>query len=116
MHSAQSGIRFLVLFACAFLATGSWAADFTLSPLKAGGIYKLGERAGWIVEPAGAPVGGYTYALRKNNLEVLKSGTLDLSTTSTIDVQLNEPATLFLEIKGASAEVKPIVAGAAIAP
>ncbi|MFL6549453.1 MAG: acetylxylan esterase [Povalibacter sp.] len=106
----------VLLVAAGLIALATQAADFTLVPLKSGGIYALGEHAGWTVSPTGAPASGYTYSLKKNNLDVIKSGSLDLSTTSTIDVQLNEAATLYLEIKGPNAEVKPIVAGAAIAP
>jgi cephalosporin-C deacetylase-like acetyl esterase/lysophospholipase L1-like esterase len=116
MLMARTFARTFTVLVFALLAAASHAADFTLVPLNPGGIYKLGENAGWTVSPSGAPVGGYSYSLRKNNLDVLKTGTLDLSGTSVIDVRLNEPATLFLEIKGPNAEDKPIVAGAAIAP
>jgi cephalosporin-C deacetylase-like acetyl esterase/lysophospholipase L1-like esterase len=116
MLMARTFARTFTVLVFALLAAASHAADFTLVPLNPGGIYKLGESAGWTVSPSGAPVGGYSYSLRKNNLDVLKTGTLDLSGTSVIDVRLNEPATLFLEIKGPNAEDKPIVAGAAIAP
>jgi cephalosporin-C deacetylase len=116
MLMARTLARTFTVLVFALLAAASHAADFTLAPLNPGGIYKLGESAGWTVSPSGAPVGGYTYELRKNNLDVLKSGTLDLSATSVIDVRLNEPAMLFLEIKGPAAEAKPTVAGAAVAP
>jgi len=98
-------------------ARSSFAQDLALSPLKPGGIYERGEKAGWhVTPPAGAPAKGYTYALRKNNLDVIKSGDLDTSHPTTIETTLDEPAMLFLEVRSPAPDAKPQVAGAAIAP
>jgi cephalosporin-C deacetylase len=98
-------------------ARSSLAQELTLTPFKPGGIYARGEKAGWsVTAPAGAPAKGYTYSLRKNNLDVIKSGELDTSHPTTIETTLDEPAMLFLEIRAAAPDAKPQVAGAAIAP
>jgi cephalosporin-C deacetylase-like acetyl esterase/lysophospholipase L1-like esterase len=111
-----------------------WAQQPTLTPFKAGGIYALGETAGWTVTlPAGtAPSGEYSYTIRKNNFEVLRSGKLDLSQPATIEATVDEPAMLYVEVKAADpagiptaganvgatagANMGAIVVGAAIAP
>jgi cephalosporin-C deacetylase-like acetyl esterase/lysophospholipase L1-like esterase len=125
MSKARSLAHSLTFALLALFAIGSQGAEFTLVPINPSGIYKLNEPAGWRVVPSGTPSSGtpssgtptgYTYTLKKNNLEVLKSGTLDPAATSVIDVRLTEPAMLYLEIKGAATEEKPIVAGAAVAP
>ncbi|MCA1613956.1 MAG: hypothetical protein LC800_07365, partial [Acidobacteria bacterium] len=57
------------------------AQRLTLTPYKASGIYGAGERVGWTAAlPQGAARGErYAYTVRKNNQDVLKTGTLDLS-------------------------------------
>jgi cephalosporin-C deacetylase-like acetyl esterase len=90
-----------------------------VTPLKASGIYDLGEQAGWIVSvPPGlpAPIDGYTYSIKKNNVETIKSGRLDLSNGSlTLGVVLKEPAMLYLQIDVPGRRQGPAY-GAAIAP
>ena len=52
------------------------------TPRNATGIYALGDTVAWTATlPAGrrAQPGGYLYKIRKNNLEVLETGTLDFS-------------------------------------
>ncbi len=87
-------------------------------PFKEGGIYALGEKAGWTVSaPAGSTLAGsYTYEIRKNNLDVIKTGTFDLARPATIETTLNEPAMLYVEVKGPAADAQPFALGAAIAP
>ena len=60
----------------------------TFTPFHANGLYKAGERYGWTVR---APMGmstqdplAYDYTIRENNLNVLASGTVDLSSGSAI--------------------------------
>ena len=95
-------------------------AQLAFAPLNKSGIYAPGERAGWTVTlPAGntAPAGGYAYTLKKNGLEVIKSGKLDLAAGSaSIETTLVEPAMLFLEVLPAAADGRRNIAGAAIAP
>lgn len=98
------------------------AQELAITPFKASGVYERGEKAGWIVEPAAAAAAtAYRFELRKNNLEVIQSGTLDLSRPATIEARLNEPAMLFLELTPTDAAAtdsaaKRQVAGAAVAP
>jgi cephalosporin-C deacetylase len=99
------------------------AQQIVLEPYKSSGIYEPGETAGWSVHPADgttAPRGAYHYTIKKNNQDVIKTGNLDLdSDKKSVEAKLNEPAMLYLELAppaGNGREVRPIVAGAAIAP
>ncbi len=114
----------LVLLAGAQLCS---AQEVTLAPFKPSGIYSLGERAGWTVSaaPGAASNGAYTYTVRKNDLDVIKTGKLDLADgPGSIEVTLAEPAMLYAQILPASGASKDaasgaprqIVAGAAVAP
>ncbi|ACB73776.1 acetylxylan esterase [Opitutus terrae] len=102
------------------LLTASHAAPAVLQPLKASGIYDLGEKAGWTVTmPADAtlPTGGYNYTIKKNDTTTLASGPLDPSGGPVeIAVTLNEPAMLFAEVTSAAGEADRAIAGAAVAP
>ncbi|HEY5808516.1 MAG TPA: acetylxylan esterase, partial [Povalibacter sp.] len=107
------------LLSVLLIATSAFGAEGpVLTPLKPGGVYALGERAGWTVSvPAGAKLSGeYSYKLKKNNFDVIKSGRLKLSQRSTIEISLNEPAMLYLEVTGPEKGAKPVAYGAAIAP
>ncbi len=73
-----------------------------VTPFSQGGIYRLNEKAGWNISlPDGStPASGeYKFTLKKNNFEIIKSGTLDLANgKATIEAELPEPATLYLQI------------------
>jgi cephalosporin-C deacetylase len=116
-------------------ASPIYAQQLKLTPYNASGIYDIGQKAGWTVSAAGdtsAPSGNFAYTIKKNNLNSIKSGNFVLSSsTASIDVALDEPAMVFLEITpsadssadgspGAGAAPKGgrnrIVAGAAVAP
>lgn len=101
------------------------APPIKLTPYKPSGIYVLGEPVGWkVVMPAGAhPEGDYTFTAKKNNLDVIKTGHLDLAEgNASIELTLNEPAMVYVEVFRAAASAaeaskeKPIVVGAAVAP
>jgi len=70
------------------------------------------------MRPAGAalPADGFSYALKKNNSEVIQSGDLALASgRATIETTLNEPAMIYVEVSPRGG--KPCaVAGAAVAP
>jgi cephalosporin-C deacetylase-like acetyl esterase len=89
-----------------------------VTPYRASGIYALREKAGWTVTiPTGATVheGGLAYVIKKNNQVVIQSGTLDLSSgNGRVEVTVNEPAMLFMELTPPGG--KPMAFGAAIAP
>src|SRR5689334_9397340 len=56
-----------------------------LTPYSASGIYDVGEKAGWKISAAddtSAPSAGFAYAIKKNNLNVIKSGNFDLSSST----------------------------------
>jgi cephalosporin-C deacetylase-like acetyl esterase/lysophospholipase L1-like esterase len=77
------------------------AQELTITPYKASGIYRAGEKVGWKVTlPQGVvPTREYAYTVKKNNLELIKTGKLELSAgTETIEVTLDEPAMVFVEI------------------
>ncbi|HEV2448235.1 MAG TPA: acetylxylan esterase [Candidatus Sulfopaludibacter sp.] len=113
-----------VLGALLLAAISAAAQSPTFTPFHENGIYALGEKAGWTVKaPEGSAEGHYFYVIRKNNLDVIQKGMLDLSSgAATIEASLNEPAMLYVEvIPGASpdagaAKTTPIHLGAAIAP
>jgi cephalosporin-C deacetylase-like acetyl esterase/lysophospholipase L1-like esterase len=79
-------------------------------------IYEPGQKVGWKIEATenGSPL---TYHLRKNNFATLAEGELDLADgDANVEVTVDEPAMVFLEIKS-QGEEKPIdIAGAAVAP
>lgn len=109
--------RFRSLFALVgFASSLCCAAELEFTPFKPGGIYALGEKAGWTVNAPADASGTYTYTIKKNNWEVIDSGTLDLSRPATIEATLNEPAMLYVEVDDGD-EATPVRAlGAAIAP
>jgi cephalosporin-C deacetylase len=107
------------------LAAADWcpAQQLALTPYRASGIYDLGERVGWTATlPSGAaPAGTYAYVVKKNNLDVIKRGTLDLAAgRAAIEVTLKEPAMVYVEVSpggtGTAAGSAVLVVGAAVAP
>src|SRR6476620_6591852 len=72
------------------------AEQLKVTPYKSSGIYAHGEKAGWTLtrsadgaksEPA------YAYTIKKNNLDLIKSGSLDLSSgKANIEATSDEPA------------------------
>ncbi len=92
------------------------AQQLTFTPYKTSGIYAVGEKVGWTVSKVqGAPVDNYTYAIKKNNQVVIKTGILDLSTgRPSIEVTLDEPAMVYVGISSPGGETFAV--GAAVAP
>ena len=99
------------------------AQQLTFTPYKASGIYAVGEKVGWTaaLPPGATPTAGYTYAVRKNNQDVLKTGTLDFSSgRAVIETTLDEPAMVYVQVttpggtgQGSGAG---LALGAAVAP
>ena len=101
----------LALRAAPLQAPGARVA--TVTPLKASGVYALGEKAGWKV---GGPAGTYHYVLKRDNKDVVQTGDLDLATgEKRIEATLNEPAMLYLELTSPKGGL-PATYGAAVAP
>jgi cephalosporin-C deacetylase-like acetyl esterase len=93
--------------------------QLSFTPYHKSGVYDLGEKAGWTVtlpHDAPPPAGSFTYAIKKNNSDTIKTGVLDLSSGSaTIETTLGEPAMLYVEVN-AGGGAPAIHLGAAIAP
>ncbi len=103
------------------LASLAQAQQLTFVPFHSTGIYRLGEKAGWTVsapKDASAPTTKYTYEIKKNNFDAIKTGTLDLSSgTATIEATLQEPAMLYVTVTAEGAPPASAVhLGAAVAP
>jgi cephalosporin-C deacetylase len=89
------------------------AQQITLTPFKASGIYDIGEKVGWKIV---GPAGDYTYTIKKNNFDTIKTGKFDLSAESAmIEVTLDEPAMVYAQVSSVGGEKIPAV-GAAVAP
>jgi cephalosporin-C deacetylase-like acetyl esterase/lysophospholipase L1-like esterase len=97
------------------------AQQLTLTPFNPTGIYRIGERAGWTASLAkGASAAGYSYRVKKNDQAIIKSGALEfIDGKASIQVTLDEPAMLYLEVfrsSGGNQMTDKLAAGAAIAP
>jgi cephalosporin-C deacetylase-like acetyl esterase len=107
------GLAFLVVPWCAI------AQEIVVRPVKAGGVFDVGEKIEWTVEAKGTPkIGKATYALKMGGYTVVMNGELDLAAGPvTVDARLDEPGTMLLEVKArpADKEVKGL-GGAAVAP
>lgn len=94
------------------LATsGVQAPKPVLTPFHPNGIYHLGEKTGWHVNPSGA-TGKWTYTIKENNKEIIKSGKID---AGDIEVSVTEPAMLYLQLSSPEGG-RPLTYGAAIEP
>ena len=95
--------------------------QLSFTPFKPTGIYDIGEKVGWTITPPAAvahPATVYNYVIRKNNLDVISSGKIDLSSgRATIETVLNEPAMVYVQVREADATTGPSInLGAAVAP
>lgn len=109
-------IALIFLLAAAHLCS---AQQLTLTPYKASGIYGVGEKVGWTASlPQGAvSTGGYGYTVKKNNQDVIKTGNLDFSMgRNTIEVTVDEPAMVYVQISSPGGSGKSLAVGAAVAP
>ena len=112
----------LVLFLFLAGAHTSFAQSLVTVPFKSSGIYGIGEKVGWTVSlPQGGQASGdYTYTIKKNNFDVIKTGKLDFSSGSaTVEVTLDQPAMVYVQISSPGDGIggqAPITLGAAVAP
>src|SRR5919112_2783592 len=101
-NPVRTVITAFVLILCAAQLCPAQQSTFT--PYKPSGIYAVGEKVGWTaaLPPGAAPAAGYTYTVRKNNQDVIKTGALDFSsgraTTPNIEVTLDEPAMVYVQV------------------
>src|ERR1044072_1683620 len=119
---ARRHFVFKIIAASIFLQAAAHlcsAQQLTLTPYKASGIYGVGEKVGWTASlPQGAvSTGDYAYTIRKNNQDVIKTGSLDFSAGRTsIEVTLDEPAMIYVQISSHGDSGKGMAVGAAVAP
>jgi cephalosporin-C deacetylase-like acetyl esterase/lysophospholipase L1-like esterase len=119
---ARRHFVFKILAASIFLQAAAHlcsAQQLTLTPYKASGIYGVGEKVGWTASlPQGAvSTGDYAYTIKKNNQDVIKTGSLDFSAGRTsIEVTLDEPAMIYVQISSHGDSGKGMAVGAAVAP
>src|SRR6185312_7119561 len=94
------------LAACALAvlrsASAADAQRLVFKPFNADGIYALGEKVGWTVTPVPGttpPKGRFSYTIKSNDLDVVKTGTFDLgSGTATIETTFDRPAMLYVTV------------------
>src|ERR1700722_13173631 len=128
IRARQCAFRIIpVLFLFQAITQIGSAQQIALTPYKASGIYDVGEKVGWAISlPQGAtPSGEYQYTVRKNNFSVIKKGHFDLASgAATIEVTLDEPAMVYVEIcfpgkepgAGGVNGIADSAVGAAVAP
>ena len=90
-------------------------------PKNPTGIYAVGDTVAWtatLPSGQGPEASGYIYKIRKNNLEVLETGTLDFSKgPATVDVVVREPMMVYVEVTSPGYEAGAVAKmGAAVAP
>jgi cephalosporin-C deacetylase len=89
------------------VAAFAQAQQPTFTPFHPNGIYALGEKVGWSVTPptgAAASAGSYTYTIKTNDFDVLKTGSFDLSSgTATIETSFDAPAMLHVTVDNTAA-------------
>jgi len=75
--------------------------NITITPARPNGLYAVGETVRWTVRaPLGMPTAAYTYEVRENNLAVLSSGALDLSSgAATVEGALSRPGIITLVLR-----------------
>jgi cephalosporin-C deacetylase-like acetyl esterase len=104
--SRERSLACVALLICALATFASVSAaderQLSFTPFHADGIYALGDRVGWTVTPAPgavAPKGRFSYTVKSNDLQVVKTGSFDLGTGSAIiDVRYDRPAMLYVEV------------------
>jgi len=72
------------------------------TPLRASGLYEVGDTVGWKVTAVSTPPAtAFKWTIRRNNAEVLKEGTLDLSSgQATISIVGDRPEMIYVAVQG----------------
>ena len=89
--------------------------EIAFTPYHANGIYPLGEKLGWTVTRIEGASGRdhFNYVIRKNGLELLRRGSLDLSSgKATIEEVVNEPCMIYVEVMPEGTAELPAPVGA----
>lgn len=89
----------------------------TVTPYHASGNYRAGETVGWrIVMPEGSAPVTFSYTVKRNNAEPVKTGTVTLSGgNAAVEVPGDRPEMLYMELTS-SAGGRPMAFGAAVDP
>jgi cephalosporin-C deacetylase len=95
-----------LLLACILAPFATAAAadepQLIFMPFHADGIYGLGDKVGWTVTVAPnvvPPKGRFSYTIRRNDLDVVRTGSLDLASgTATIETTFDQPAMLYVAV------------------
>jgi cephalosporin-C deacetylase len=104
----------VALFAVTTARADEWAGPAYV-PYRPSSIYALGETVGWNVTlPWGAPA--VSYVIRKNNLAEIGRGVIKPGVPSKIEVKLDEPGMVYVEVTENTPDAKPKALGAAVAP
>ena len=100
------------LFACAWAHADESAGHFYV-PYRASGIYAAGEPVGWHVTlPWSAPA--VSYVIRKDNQLELGRGSIKPGVPARIEVKLDQPGMVFVEVIERTANAKPRALGAQV--
>src|ERR1041384_5881791 len=84
-------------------------------PYRPNSTYALSDTVGWNVTlPWNAS--SVSYVIRKNNLGEIGRGTIKPGVPSKIEVKLDEPGMVYVEVTENKADAKPRALGAAVAP
>jgi cephalosporin-C deacetylase-like acetyl esterase/lysophospholipase L1-like esterase len=115
----KSALKMVLLVASCVSISGNEiqaAEALNVTPYDDDCIYELGQKIGWKIEATkhGSPL---TYRLRKNNFTTLAEGELGLADgDDKVEITVDEPAMVFLEIKSQGEQKLIDIAGAAVAP
>jgi cephalosporin-C deacetylase-like acetyl esterase len=90
-----------------------------VSNARSNGVYQVGEKVGWRVEPKGSSVDSVDYTLKKGDFSVLRKASLELKPGgTTVEASLDQPGTLLLDVQpaGFGGKSQRALGGAVIAP
>jgi cephalosporin-C deacetylase len=113
MRSARFALG-AALLVCA-IAHADESAGPAYVPYHSSGIYALGEKVGWHVTlPWSAQ--SASYVIRRNNLDELARGIIQPGQPQNIEVTLDAPGMVYVEVTELAPGAKPKALGAAVAP
>ena len=105
----------LALVALLFSTPALAQQELTFTPFRADGFYQPVEKLGWTVRRTSGATGPsrFTYDIRKNSLEMLRSGTLNLSSAAaTIETVVNDPSMIYVQLTPEGTPAPPAPVGA----
>ncbi len=102
LRSVRRAVGLTLIGCCLPLVAFAGLPKVVFTPWHADGIYRLGAKAGWTVTvPAGAPDphGRFVYTIKRNDLDVLKTGSFSLETgTARFGTTVDTPAMLYVVV------------------